>query len=134
MFFLGEIPRITDFEAKTTSFIMKEGTPDFVMDDTSLALMLPSGLFVITGCGHSGIVNTLEYARKVAGVNKLSGIMGGFHLFERDKQTNETIRYLRENEIGHVYPCHCTALPALSAFNRYFPIKGARTGDVYVFE
>ncbi|HAM08718.1 MAG: hypothetical protein A2X05_07160 [Bacteroidetes bacterium GWE2_41_25] len=49
--------------------------PDYVMDDSAIALLMPEGLFVITGCGHSGVVNTLEQAKKVTGVKKLYGVI-----------------------------------------------------------
>jgi 7,8-dihydropterin-6-yl-methyl-4-(beta-D-ribofuranosyl)aminobenzene 5'-phosphate synthase len=96
-------------------------------------MILPEGLFVVTGCGHAGIVNTLEQAKKITGINKLYGIMGGFHLKEINNQTEETIRYIRENKLKHIMPSHCTELPALSAFYESFDIKVVRTGDIYNF-
>lgn len=63
--FLGEIPRLTDFESQSTSFVFEDGSPDFVMDDSALTLIIPEGLFVVTGCGHAGIVNTLQHAKKM---------------------------------------------------------------------
>jgi len=131
--FLGEIPRLTDFESKSTSFILDGGIPDFVMDDSAIALLLEDGLFVITGCGHAGVVNTLEHAKKVTGENKIYGIMGGFHLKKADRQTKETISYLKNNAVKHIYPSHCTALPALSAFYQIFKINLIKTGDILNF-
>ncbi len=133
IFFLGEIPRITDFESRDTTFIKEDGSPDFVTDDSALAMVLPEGLFVITGCGHAGIVNTLEHAKKVTGINTLYGIMGGFHLKEIDLQTKNTIRYLKENKLKHILPSHCTELPALSAFYKTFKSKQVKTGDKFEF-
>ena len=133
IYFLGGIPRLTDFEAKSTSFVFEDGNPDYVTDDSAIAMMLPEGLFVITGCGHSGIVNTLEHAKKVTGINKLYGIIGGFHLKEIDIQTKETISYIKENKLKHVLPSHCTELPALSALYENFGIKQVKTGDVLSF-
>jgi 7,8-dihydropterin-6-yl-methyl-4-(beta-D-ribofuranosyl)aminobenzene 5'-phosphate synthase len=129
--FLGEIPRLTDFESKTTSFVFEDGSQDYVMDDSALALILPEGLFVVTGCGHSGIVNTLEYAKKVTGIDSLFGIMGGFHLKGIDHQTKETIRYLKNNKVKHVLPSHCTDLPALTAFYENFGNSLVKTGNIY---
>lgn len=131
--FLGEIPRLSNFESKATAFVFDDGSPDFVMDDSSLALILPDGLFVVTGCGHSGIVNTLEHAKKVTGISNIYGIMGGFHLKEIDHQTKETIRNLKNNKVKHVLPSHCTELPALSAFYEAFGIKQVKSGDIYEF-
>ncbi len=131
--FLGEIPRVTEFESKKTTFILEDGTPDFVLDDSALALQLNEGLFVITGCGHAGIINTLEHAKNVTGVNKVYGIIGGFHLKKDDRQTRETIRYLQENHVVHVYPSHCTDNPALQLFHEAFGSKLIKTGDKLVF-
>jgi len=131
--FLGEIPRVNDFESKSTSFILGDGTPDFVIDDSAIVLLLDKGLFVVTGCGHAGIVNTLEHAKNVSGDNRIYGIMGGFHLKKADRQTQETIRYLRNNHITHVYPAHCTNHPALALFNDHFGTKPVRTGDIFRF-
>lgn len=132
--FLGEIPRLTDFEAQKTSFSFEDGTPDFVMDDSAVALLMDEGLFVITGCGHAGIVNTLEYARKVTGEERLYGVMGGFHLKKQDRQTKETIHYLKENKVERVFPSHCTAFPALMEFAGNFRLRPLKTGDILTFE
>ncbi len=131
--FLGEIPRITDFESQQTAFSFEDGTADYVMDDSAVALQTDKGLFVITGCGHAGVVNTLEHARNVTGEQRIFGIMGGFHLKKRDRQTFETIHYLRRNRVEHVIPSHCTALPSLMAFAEYFQIQSVKTGDTYTF-
>jgi 7,8-dihydropterin-6-yl-methyl-4-(beta-D-ribofuranosyl)aminobenzene 5'-phosphate synthase len=133
IFFLGEIPRLTDFESRATPFVFDDGMPDFVIDDTGIALILSEGLFVITGCGHSGLVNTIEHAKKVTGINKIYGVMGGFHLKGNGLQTRETIRYLQENNVTHVLPSHCNDLPALSAFHQSFGFEQVRTGNIYDF-
>ncbi len=129
-YFLGEIPRLSKFESQTTPFVLENGNPDFVMDDSALALRTAKGLFVVTGCGHSGIINTLEYAKTVTGIDSIHGIIGGFHLKEKNRQTRETIAYLKANNVERVYPSHCTALPALAAFHKEFSISQVKTGDV----
>jgi len=131
--FLGEIPRLTDFESKSTNFLCEGGVPDFITDDSALALLHDKGLFVVTGCGHAGIVNTLEYAGKVTGEKRIFGIAGGFHLKENDRQTKETIRYLKEHDVKHVLPSHCTALPAFRAFRKVFGSEPIKTGDILAF-
>ncbi len=131
--FLGEIPRQTDFESASTSFVFENGEPDFVMDDSAAVFILDEGLFIVTGCGHSGIVNTAEHARKVTGIERIYGIIGGLHLKEYDRQTIETIRYLEKNKVKHVLPSHCTELPALAAFYDSFGIIHVKTGCVLDF-
>ncbi len=47
IYFLGEIPRMTSFESQKTAFRKADGTDDFVMDDSGLAVITPKGLVVI---------------------------------------------------------------------------------------
>ncbi|MEE4115454.1 MAG: MBL fold metallo-hydrolase [Marinilabiliaceae bacterium] len=133
IYFLGAIPRISEFESHSTSFTFEDGSPDYVRDDSALALVMDKGLFVISGCGHSGIINTFERAKEVTGVDSLFGIIGGFHLKKNNTQAKETIKYLKENKVKHVYPSHCTAMPALCAFYREFGKMPPKTGDIMEF-
>jgi len=128
--FAGEIPRITPFESKLTSFVLEDGTPDFVSDDSALIITMPQGLFIITGCGHAGIVNTMEQASAITGNKKIYGIMGGFHLKEDDLQTIETINYLKNKKVTHILPSHCTSGAALARFRSTFDTRPVRTGDI----
>lgn len=131
--FLGQIPRLNDFEAKTTSFSDELGAPDFVMDDSAVAVIQDNELIVITGCSHSGVCNIIEYARKVTGINKVGTVIGGFHLKHKNLQTKHTINFLKKNNIKKIYPSHCTALPALAAFYEGFNIEQLKTGMILNF-
>jgi len=131
--FLGEIPRLNDFEAKKTSFIDELGEPDFVLDDSALAIIQNNQFIVVTGCSHSGICNIIEYARIVTGINNVKSVIGGFHLKNRDLQTQHTINYLKKNNINKIYPSHCTELPALVAFYEVFNIEQLKTGTILKF-
>jgi 7,8-dihydropterin-6-yl-methyl-4-(beta-D-ribofuranosyl)aminobenzene 5'-phosphate synthase len=128
--FLGEIPRENNFESQTTPFVFADGSPDFVSDDSALAMRTDKGLFLVTGCGHSGIVNTAEHAKRITGENRIYGIIGGFHLKEINHQTRETVRYLKENKVKYVLPSHCTELPSLSVFYKSFGMEQVKTGDI----
>ncbi len=131
--FAGEIPRVTSFESQYTSFVLEDGAPDFVTDDSALIITLPDGLFIITGCGHSGIVNTMEHASSVTGTEKIYGITGGFHLKEEDRQTIETVNYLKNKKVTHILPSHCTAGAALDLFRSTFDAMPVKTGDIFSF-
>ena len=132
--FLGEIPRLLDFEAQTTSFIDDANEPDFVPDDSALAIIHQDELIVVTGCSHSGICNIIEYAKKISGITKVKAVIGGFHLKYDNRQTRETIRYLKKQGIEKVYPSHCTELPALTLFSQAFDIQFVKTGMVFLFQ
>ena len=133
VYFLGEIPRETSFESQTTSFVFNNGNPDFVMDDSGIAVILPDGLFVITGCGHAGLVNTLQHAKKITGINNIHGVMGGFHLKSNNLQTKETVSYLKNENVSYVYPSHCVDLPAMVVFREAFHSEQLKTGMTLTF-
>ncbi len=128
--FLGSIPRKAEFESKFTSFVFEDGSPDFVMDDSALVLLLDTGLFIVSGCGHSGIINIIRYAVEVTGEQSILGIIGGFHLKDIDPQTKATISYMKEKNIKYVYPSHCTSSHVISVFHENFQGKEIKTGKV----
>lgn len=131
--FLGEIPRLKTFEAQTTPFVDENGDPDFVPDDSALVIMDHGALNIITGCSHSGICNIIEYAKKVMHCNTVNAVMGGFHLKHNNEQTKQTVQYFKDNNITHIYPSHCTDLPALAAFYNAFNIEQLKVGRQIIF-
>jgi 7,8-dihydropterin-6-yl-methyl-4-(beta-D-ribofuranosyl)aminobenzene 5'-phosphate synthase len=92
-----------------------QGTvPDDVRDETSLVLDATGGLVVITGCGHSGVVNTLDAARARVRDTKVSAVIGGFHLFGADDATLDwTGAQFRRAGVAHVVGAHCTGIEAV---------------------
>ena len=128
--FLGEIPRLNDFEAKQTMFLDADGNPDFILDDSALAIKDGDELMVVTGCSHSGICNIVDYAIKVTGLTKVKAVIGGFHLKHDDAVTAKTIAYLKELGVQKMMPTHCTALEALSVFVREFGVQQLKTGMI----
>lgn len=133
LWFLGEIPRKNNFEAKTTKYILEDGSDDFIMDDSGLVAITKKGLVVISGCAHSGICNMIEHARRVTGIFKVAAVIGGFHLKATNKQTHKTIEYLEKLEVPQVIPSHCTLEPALDLFRQTFGSPELRTGACLVF-
>lgn len=109
VWFLGEIERNNDFEAKKFSTVLAEGETDFLRDDSGIVIKTDKGIIVISGCSHSGICNTVEYAKKVAQDDRVSTVIGGFHLKELDDVTEQTIQYFIDNKIQRVYVGHCTS-------------------------
>ena len=113
--FLGEIPEKFDFEKREPMGTIKiddKYYPDYLYDDTALVYKGWKGLFIITGCSHSGICSIVEYAKKICKDDRIVGILGGLHLNDDKNRLNETIKYFKENDIKSIYPCHCTSLYA----------------------
>ncbi len=134
MTFLGEIARVVPFEAEcSTPFHFADGTPDPVADDSALAVETCRGLFVVSGCAHSGICNIVEQARRATGVGKVFGVIGGFHLTAIDSRLEQTISYLKNVGAEVVMPSHCTGDEAIAEFHRHFKGELVRTGEVFEF-
>jgi 7,8-dihydropterin-6-yl-methyl-4-(beta-D-ribofuranosyl)aminobenzene 5'-phosphate synthase len=137
IYFLGEIPRVNDFEAKQTTFYYLDGSdkrPDFVMDDSALAIRTHKGLVIVSGCSHAGICNIIEYAKKVCAENRVNTVLGGFHLLDDSEQLERTIAYFLKNPVDQLYPMHCTGIPALSRFHKEFGVKKLGAGDIIVID
>ncbi len=133
VYFLGEIPRRTGFESRKTPFTDESGDPDYVSDDSAIAIVSDNKLSVLSGCAHSGIVNIVNYAREISQVHDLKMVIGGFHLKHRDEQTGKTIEFFKNNRPEILIPSHCTDLPALSLFHDTFKMPFLKTGDVINF-
>ncbi len=119
LWYLGEIPRKLDFEPRTVigkRERMGEWEEDDLLDDTALAYRTEKGLFIITGCAHSGICNIIEQAKTVCGDDCIIGVLGGFHLFEDDARAAATAEYFARHNIPDLYPCHCVSLKVKHRF------------------
>ena len=137
LIYLGEIPRINDFENKEPLGRIRMGDDweeDYLPDDSALAYRGKNGLYIITGCSHCGICNITEYARKITGEEKICGIIGGFHLLREDRRLERTIDYLEENTNCDLYPCHCVSLAAKFAMARRLPVREVGVGMQFIME
>lgn len=130
--FLGEIPRLNKFESQTTDFCDPSKNDDFIFDDSALAIKTDKGLVVVSGCAHSGICNTVDYAIKITGVDKVHAVFGGFHLKSPGEITQKTIQYFQDLGVKEVHPSHCTSLPALAEFYKVFRQPQVLAGNYYV--
>ncbi len=87
---------------------------DAVPEDMSLVAVTNKGLVVISGCGHAGIINTLEYARQKIKASPIHAALGGFHLFaSNDEKLNWTAGKLKEFGLRHFLGAHCTGIEAV---------------------
>jgi len=87
---------------------------DTIPEDQSLVLDTAQGLVLVAGCGHAGVINTLEFARARVREAPVHAAIGGFHLFNADDKTLEwTGGKLRELKLGHLSGGHCTGIESL---------------------
>ena len=123
----GEVERLTDFEyIDPGRYIERKGkmVRDFILDDQSLVLNLKGkGLVVISGCAHSGIINSLRYTQKITQIDRVYAVLGGFHLTGRgfEAKTERTVTELRKIGPAVVVPMHCTSWKAMQRIYQAMP-------------
>lgn len=123
-YFLGEVPMLVDFEMDgnfSTTLDEELTQTDFTEDDSGIVIKTSKGLFVMTGCGHRGVCNTIEHAKRVTGEDKIFGVFGGFHLRNLSKQKDKidkTIEYLKQNNIRELYLGHCVTDEVIDYFEQ----------------
>lgn len=87
---------------------------DYIPEDMSLIFNTEGGLVLLSGCGHAGIVNTIEYARDQVRKAPLVAAIGGFHLYDLpDDRLEWTAAKLNEFGIQNLLGAHCTGIEAL---------------------
>ena len=87
---------------------------DTVPEDMSLVFDTEAGLVVLSGCGHSGIINTLEHARNTIRQAPIHAAIGGFHLFDASDETLAwTAGKLRKFGLANFVGAHCTGIEAV---------------------
>lgn len=114
---LGPVPRVhPERNFGGGGVLQTPGGPaeDNVPEDTAVVVNTASGLVVISGCGHAGIINTLEYAKKAVKDGPVEAAIGGFHLFgATDAVLQWTAERLRALDVRHLLGAHCTGIEAV---------------------
>jgi 7,8-dihydropterin-6-yl-methyl-4-(beta-D-ribofuranosyl)aminobenzene 5'-phosphate synthase len=138
----GEVERTTPFEQGfpwAEAKINEKWVLDPFMDDQGLIIKLKDrGLVVISGCAHAGIVNTVRYAQKITGTDRVYAVLGGFHLTGKlfDPIIQPTIEEMKNIDPDFVVPMHCTGWSAVNRFSEEMPEKFLlnTVGTTYVFK
>lgn len=133
----GSIPRENDFEDTGGAFYLDEAQtrPDTIPDDMALWIQTPAGLFILTGCCHSGLVNMVEHIRRVTGERRVAGIMGGLHLKNAsEERLARTVDFLRAAAPGFLILGHCTGEGPAARLGEELPatrLEALRAGRRY---
>ena len=127
LLFLGEVPKKTDFEKGFPRMYYDEAEQshwDPIEDDSAIvAHIRGKGLVILSGCAHSGIINTVKYAQEVTGINKIYVVMGGFHLSGADFEPiiEPTAEALKALNPEYIIPTHCTGRKATFHLEQKMP-------------
>ena len=113
----GPVPRIYPEKNYAAGIEVKEDgkwVEDNVPDDQSLVFNTDRGLVLLAGCGHSGVINTLTYARKEIRSAPVDAAIGGFHLYNASDATLDwTADKLKEFQTAQLMGAHCTGIESV---------------------
>jgi len=117
----GEVPRSTGYE-DTDFYAGTQGSRnDTIPDDLSLFFRTDSGLVVVLGCAHAGIINILHHCIRLTGA-RIHAVLGGMHLLHASTaRMQATIEALREIGPDWLAPNHCTGDAAVAQLYAAFP-------------
>ena len=110
----GPVPRRNEFEKGMPGALIQRGSgweDDLILDDMAILVDLGAkGLALVSGCAHSGIVNTLDWASEITGRKDFALVMGGFHLSGEAMAAAvaPTVEGLKKYSPELVMPLHCT--------------------------
>ena len=135
LIFLGEIPRLNDFEGKEPmEKVFRNGQyeDDYVVEDSAMVYKSNDSLSIITGCSHSGICNIIEYSKKTCAENNIKAVIGGFHLIDTPKdKMDKIVEYLKRQDIKELYPFHCTDFNARVELAKKINVEETGCGMVF---
>jgi 7,8-dihydropterin-6-yl-methyl-4-(beta-D-ribofuranosyl)aminobenzene 5'-phosphate synthase len=125
-YFTGNIERVTAYEKAPPYLLIKRGDkpePDDFRGEQALFFNLKGkGLVVLSGCAHSGIVNTIKQAQKETGIEKMHAVMGGFHLINvKPEIIQKTVADVKAMKPDYIVPTHCTGFEAIVHFRNEMP-------------
>jgi len=124
----GEVARGVAFETGFPGHMARrdhDWEPDpLIMDDQCAVINVRhKGLVIVTGCGHSGIINIIRNAQALTGVQRIYCVVGGFHLSGdrfRDRIA-PTVAALKDIRPTWLVPGHCTGWEAIHTIARELP-------------
>ena len=105
---------------------------DFLPESQGLTIITPQGHIVLLGCGHAGVVNTLEHIQASIDGLPVHSVIGGLHIYAADEATlGWTADKLVQIGVQHLIGAHCTGIEPLfrlrqaANFSRRTAVVGA---------
>ncbi len=115
----GPVPRVHEeknYDTGPDAVVVLDGklVPDVFPESQSLVVLAAGGPIFITGCGHAGLINTLDYGRAQISDLPPQAAIGGFHVYNASEETLRwTSEKLAEARLGNFVGSHCTGFEAV---------------------
>ncbi len=136
IYLTGNVPRPFPEKNYTVTGKMKDQNGQIVddnePDDMSLVIRTEKGLVLVSGCGHSGIINTIQHIKNALPEPVYTAI-GGFHLLNTsDENIHWTAEQLNASGIEYFMGAHCTGIEPVYQIREWANLKrgNCRVGAV----
>lgn len=110
----GQVPRVYDeknYPAWGRIRTARGEVLDTIPEDLSMVIETADGLLLISGCGHAGIINTMQQARNITGMQHVTTAIGGFHLLDAsESQLKWTADMMKQFGVREFIGAHCTGI------------------------
>ena len=111
----GHVERVFEKVVVSPGFYLKKNgklIDDLLKDDQSLGIKTSKGWYMMSGCGHAGMMNTAHKFQTIDD-NDVYGAIGGFHLYRSsDDDISKTAYSLKEYGLKQLIGGHCTGIHA----------------------
>jgi 7,8-dihydropterin-6-yl-methyl-4-(beta-D-ribofuranosyl)aminobenzene 5'-phosphate synthase len=131
----GEISSRPEPEGRSSHhYVWQDGmhVPDPYLDDMSLVLQLADGVFLLCGCCHAGLLNTIGHVQE-RWHHPLIGIAGGVHLGGATTETRErTAQALLDlPSLRYLWLGHCSGKAFMALMSERMPqrFRACKSGD-----
>lgn len=137
----GEIPHVTAYEKVPLAFKMEKAgalIQDPITHEQALIFNVKGkGLVIVVACAHVGVVNTIEYAKRITKETRILAVLGGLHLTAATNDViDKTIAAIKASGAQFIAPMHCTGQRAIARFQKEMPDAYIQqsVGTRYVFD
>lgn len=111
----GEVPRKTSYELGVPDALRKidgkwEAEPKVIDERILIFNLKGKGLCVLTGCGHTGVINATTHAQELMNGKPVYMVMGGFHLSgpTYEDRIEHTVEDFKKINPDFIVTGHCT--------------------------
>lgn len=128
IYLTGPVPRVHPEKNFPPNSKKKDAKGNIVADDIpedmSMIIRTEKGLVLLSGCGHSGIINTITHTTKNLSGQPFLAAIGGFHLMDNaDEQIKWTADQLKKSGIRYFMGAHCTGIEPVYQIREWAGLK-----------
>lgn len=109
---------------------------DHMEHEQFLVVKEEKGIYIFSGCSHTGMMATIKRARELFPGEKIIALIAGMHLYPlNDDKKREVVDAICNLGIDTIFPVHCTGMEAILMFKQRLGKKCviASAGESYEF-